>query len=90
VPIFEYRCSQGHDKTQLRKYEDRDKPCLCEICDSSMLRIMSAPHVAPDGTYSYAPNIGRADAFDRKKTIIEERETAKREGRKPKLGDSAV
>ena len=90
MPLFEYRCENGHLTTKLRRFVLRDTPLDCPECGQPMEPIISAPHVAPDGTYSYAPNLGRADAFDRKKTIIEERESARREGRKPKLGDSAV
>jgi putative FmdB family regulatory protein len=65
VPIFEYRCPSRHVIEALRKFEHRDEPQTCH-CGQPMLRIFSAHHQAPDGIYSYEPNIGSADAFDRK------------------------
>jgi hypothetical protein len=37
--------------------------------------------------YSYAPNVGSKDAFDRKQAKIEQWNEQKREGKKPKLVD---
>jgi putative FmdB family regulatory protein len=67
MPIFEYRCANGHRIERLRKYSARDDESLCWTCAGApMTRVVSAPHVEPDGVYSYEPNMGSKDAFDRK------------------------
>lgn len=73
MPLYQYRCGEGHEVERLRKYEDRDAPEICEECGSAMRRIFSAHHQAPDGIYSYAPNIGSAEAFERKQAEMEAR-----------------
>lgn len=76
-PQFEYRCPNRHTQTKLRKFEERDQPLVCE-CGEPMDRIWSAHHAQPDGIYSYEPNIGSADNFERKQAMIERnRERAK-------------
>jgi putative FmdB family regulatory protein len=65
MPIYEYRCKQRHRIESLRKFEDQT-PEVCTECGETMARIISAHHQAPDGIYSYEPNLGSADAFDRK------------------------
>ena len=90
MPLFEYRCPNGHIHNRLRKIDERSDPARCLQCDAMTEPIISAPHVPPDGVYSYAPNIGDPNAHDRRNEIIKERNAAKREGRKPKLGDNAV
>lgn len=35
-----------------------------------MTRIFSRSHCAPDGVYSYAPNLGDADRFERQRHAI--------------------
>ena len=87
MPLYEYRDESGHEITKLRKFEERDEPLFCEECGQSMLRFMSVPHLQPDGVYSYAPNVGSADEFERKRTKIEMMNEAKRDGKKPKLID---
>lgn len=66
-PIYEYRCPVGHEAERLRKWEDRDNLTVCALCQAPMNRILSAHHTEPDGIYSYEPNIGSADAFERKR-----------------------
>ena len=82
MPLFDYRCDAGHTVERLRKYEARDEPLTCDdkitltfasrgpveplTCGLPMHRILSAPHVEPDGVYSHEPNLGSKDAFDRK------------------------
>ena len=87
MPIYEYRCTNGHIHERLRKYDDRDEPAWCIHCDAQALRKMSAPHVPPDGVYSYCPNVGSMDTFERKRAKIEKMNEAKKDGKKPKLID---
>jgi putative FmdB family regulatory protein len=84
-PIFEYRCPNGHVTERLRKVEERDQPCPCIRCDSDGERIISAPHVLPDGVYSYAPNLGDAETFERKQAKMERTAEIKRDTGKTKL-----
>lgn len=50
--------------------EERHLPALCPQCAQAMTLAVSAPHVPVDGIYSYAPNIGSADAHERKNAKI--------------------
>ena len=88
-PIYEYRCQECLEEAeQLRKYEQRDEPMECDSCGGSMLRFLSAPHIGPDGMYSYAPNIGTPDAFERKQTKMEKTAEHKKDTGRTKLFDS--
>jgi putative FmdB family regulatory protein len=73
MPIYEYCCSQGHRCDRLRKYTQRDRGVRCGECGRAMKRVLSLPHCAPDGVYSYAPNIGSPEAFERRQAAIRER-----------------
>ena len=73
-PIYEYRCGSGHTHTRIRRYDDRDDLAHCVVCGEPTERLFPLPHVPPDGIYSYAPNIGSADAFERKEAKIKERQ----------------
>ena len=85
MPLYEYKCPNGHIHDRLRKIDERDHPARCLQCDTPAQPIISAPHVMPDGTYSYAPNVGSMDDFDRKRAKIEKMNEAKKDGKKPKL-----
>lgn len=67
MPIYEYRCGEGHLTERIRKYAERDEPLACERCSTPTQRIFSAHHAEPDGIYSYEPNIGSAADFERKR-----------------------
>jgi putative FmdB family regulatory protein len=73
MPIYEYRCANGHQTERLRKYAKRDGGIWCGECGTRMKRMLSLPHCVPDGMYSYAPNIGSADAFERRREVIKAR-----------------
>jgi hypothetical protein len=73
-PLYDFRCANGHTHQRLRSYEGRDEPAKCLLCDAPTERLFPLPHVPPDGIYSYAPNIGSAEAFERKEAKIRERE----------------
>ena len=84
MPIFEYRCAEGHLHEDIRAYAYRDKRTRCPRCKRLARRVPSAPHVEPDGVHSYAPNIGSPDRFERQQQAIRE---AKDEGRATKAID---
>lgn len=55
MPMYSYRCSDpecDHLTARLRKYEDREAPDTCEICDSPATYRVEATifnHAHPDG-----------------------------------------
>lgn len=65
MPIYSYVCPAGHQRDHLRKYEQRDDSVTCEECGESMRRTMSVANIPPDGVYSYEPNIGSKEKFER-------------------------
>ena len=86
-PLYEYKCPNGHIHSRLRKVEQREEPAKCLQCDHDAEVIISAPHLMPDGVYSYAPNIGSAEAFERKQTKMEKMAEHKKDTGKVKLFD---
>lgn len=76
MPIFEYQCSQGHKSARLRKFSQRNKPVVCD-CGRKMKRVFSVPHCVPDGMYSYAPNLGDPNRFERQQEAIKARQEGK-------------
>lgn len=65
MPSYEFRCPDGHVSGALRRMSQSAEPILCH-CGKMAERIMSIPHCVPDGMYSYAPNVGSADAFEQR------------------------
>lgn len=94
MPLYDFVCPDGHRTETLRRYVLRDDPLVCS-CGLPASRIPVAPHVGPDGVYSYAPNIGDARKFERrwegaKKNA--ERVAMRRDGERPpppKLDESS-
>jgi hypothetical protein len=70
MPIFEYSCGQ-HVHEVIRSYDRRDEPWACLACGAPMSRLeVSRTHVPPDGVYSYAPNTGDPERFERQREAI--------------------
>jgi putative FmdB family regulatory protein len=69
-PLYEYECPDGHRHTLLRKYEKRDLIPECPKCTAPTRRIFTAHYRQPDGIYSYAPNVGDPNDFDRRHEAI--------------------
>lgn len=67
MPLYDYTCTHGHRTEKLRKYVDRDAPADCAECGRRLKRVPSIPHCVPDGMYSYAPNLGDPDKFERRR-----------------------
>jgi hypothetical protein len=59
---------------QIRPIAERDEFAACDRCLTTMERVMSLPAKRTDGIYSYAPNIGTEEAFERKEAKIKKRE----------------
>ena len=73
MPIYTYACARGHRMEQFRKMRQRNHRFQCPTCHLETWLIMSPAHIEPDGLYSYAPNIGSPEAFERRQAAIRER-----------------
>lgn len=43
MPLFAFRCPEGHTSEALRRIEDREKPQECPECGRSCVPILTAP-----------------------------------------------
>lgn len=77
MPLYEFRCIDGHTTEHIRSYGTRDDPVLCK-CGKPTERLFPKPHVEPDGIYSYAPNIGSKEDFERRTEAAKRREVVDR------------
>ena len=50
MPIYEFKCEEGHVSTRLRSVENRMEPTTCKKCDKQANFIISKPSIALDGT----------------------------------------
>ena len=74
MPLYEYACPTCRKvEAKLRGYGARHDVVECAECKQPMPLIISGAHIVPDGVYSYAPNIGSADAFERRQLAIHAR-----------------
>lgn len=71
-PLYEYRCGEGHVTIELRSFDERDRVPGCERCGGTTVRVMSVPAKRTDGIYSYAPNTGSEQKFERQREAIKE------------------
>jgi putative FmdB family regulatory protein len=69
MPIYEYKCTEGHVTEHVRSYAKRDEPVACK-CGAETVRLFPLPHVEPDGIYSYAPNIGSKERFEKQQEAM--------------------
>ena len=69
MPIYPYRCPEGHTREEIRRYEARDEAVVCD-CGEPMRRTVAASHIGPDGMYSYAPNLGDPNVHERRNAMI--------------------
>jgi len=85
MPIWDYHCPDGHTVEQVRSVATRDEERPCH-CGKPLARVeISRSHVAPDGVYSYAPNIGDPERFERQRQAI--KDGVKTIPRQPTKGD---
>jgi putative FmdB family regulatory protein len=74
TPTYEYRCEAcARRQEELRPMGVRDLPGVCLQCGHETRRILSMPHVLPDGVYSYSPNIGDPNTHERRNQIIRDK-----------------
>ena len=69
MPLYDYRCANGHTRERIVRYEMRDEAAWCE-CGALFTRLMHTPHCVPDGMYSFAPNVGSEAEFARRLDAI--------------------
>jgi len=50
MPVYEYKCEEGHVSTRLRSVENRAETTTCKKCDKPASFIVSTPNIALDGT----------------------------------------
>lgn len=70
MPLYDFICPNGHALERIVRYALADAQ-TCH-CGAKLQRLMHKPHCSPDGIYSYAPNIGSEERFERKRTAIRE------------------
>lgn len=82
MPLYEYQCPDGHIIERVRAMDLRASPVRCTepkrtprgrdlgVCGKLARLIVSRPHVAPDGVYSYEPNVGDPDVFEQRREAI--------------------
>jgi hypothetical protein len=68
--IYQYSCGE-HITEKMRKIADRHQPVECECGKPSKL-IISRPSGSPDGIYSFAPNMGDPNVFDRRHEMLKQ------------------
>lgn len=65
MPIYEYRCGEGHIQDGFRAIAERDNPVTCYRCGGKAKRIQSVPAKRTDGIYSYDENIGNPELVEK-------------------------
>lgn len=77
MPLYDYRCPEGHVTTELRGFDQRDTPVVCK-CGQPTERLFPRTHRLPDGMYSYAPNLGDPEKFERRHEAAKRRKEGDR------------
>jgi hypothetical protein len=72
-PIFEYACEDGHRTETIRPANRRADYLPCAQCGKATTpQFPTRTHCPPDGVYSYAPNIGCPERFERQRQAIKD------------------
>ncbi len=45
MPLYEYRCEDGHATEAYRRVEERNTPLTCGVCDKGATRALTRPAV---------------------------------------------
>ncbi len=61
MPIYEYRCENGHTFEAFQSMSD-DSLEVCEVCDAAASRVLSAPAVHFKGSGFYTTDYARKGA----------------------------
>lgn len=70
MPLYDRRCPNGHTTTVLVRYDERDEPVPCSACGAHTDRLFPLSHCPPSGVFSYAPNMGDPNKFERHQAMI--------------------
>lgn len=79
-PLYEYKCKQGHTTSLIRSYDHRLELVRCPTCGGATEYQFPLPHALPDGVYSYAPNLGNPEVFEKRVNAIDEGAYARKHG----------
>lgn len=71
--LYQYLCSDGHNSEQFTDMALHSESRTCPQCGGVAIRVLMAAHVPPSGVYSYEPNMGDPDTFDRRHEEIKAR-----------------
>ena len=83
MPVYDYDCGKcGAVVSRIRKWEEKGDSVTCE-CGAPMDPLFPLPHCLPDGMYSYAPNVGSEESFERKMGKININKERKKDGLRP-------
>jgi len=63
VPIYEYRCENGHEFDVFQRMTD-DALTTCKVCSGSAQRVLSAPAVHFKGSGFYTTDYGKKKGSD--------------------------
>ena len=85
MPIYEYRCKQGHTFDVMQRFSD-DALTECEICGASAQRVLHAPAVHFKGSGFYNTDYGTKK---RSREMKEQKESSGKEGSPSKDSKSA-
>lgn len=61
MPIYEYRCSNGHTFEVFQSMSD-DPVSTCEVCDAKVARVLSAPAIHFKGSGFYTTDYAKKGA----------------------------
>jgi putative FmdB family regulatory protein len=61
MPIYEYRCSNGHTFEVFQSMSD-DPVTTCEVCDAKVERVLSAPAIHFKGSGFYTTDYAKKGA----------------------------
>lgn len=49
MPLYAYRCPEGHEFEEIRRTAERDKPVPCPCCEYEAERVQATPSVKVEG-----------------------------------------
>lgn len=59
MPLYSFKCSNGHKETRFSKINDRDAVHQCDSCGANLMRLLEAPSVQPDIPAYQSPVTGQ-------------------------------
>ena len=56
MPIYDYKCDNGHSYTEIRSIREEQKNVHCKHCNTKLKQVYSAPLMQLKGTGFYKNN----------------------------------